>query len=326
MSRGERAGPFATVVDGVGWVVAVGLAVLVLARLAGLERGPVWSLGMGLLPYVLLLAFPLLVGAVLRRRQVLATVALLLGLAQVLVAAPSTAGRPGPCLGTPLRVVGSNLLYTNPTPGAAARALAGAGPDLVVLPELTERARPSLAPLLDALPQQAIEIRAGATSPGLVTRLPLTDVTEVPRSERFWPEGTIEVDAPGGSIAVRVLGVHTQPPLLRGGDPWASDLEHVAGRLREIDGPAIALGDFNASRDFASFRKLLSPEVRDAHEDVGAGLARTWPARLPVLHLDHVLVKDGGGVEIDVCSVRQLRVPGSDHLAVVADLAVRRAR
>ncbi len=323
-ARGEQTGPLGRVVLGLGWLVAVGLAVLVLARLVGLERGPVWSLGMGLLPYVLMLAFPLLLGAVLHRRQALASVALLLGLAQVLVAAPSTGGRPGPCVGTPLRVVGSNLLYTNQDLPAAARALAGVRPDLVVLPELTDGALASLAPLLATLPEQAIAIRRGATSPGLATRLPLTDVVEVPREERLWPEATIEVAAPGGPIAVRVLGVHTQPPLLGGGRTWVSDLEHVGERLVASDGPVIALGDFNASRDHASFRALLTGGVRDAHEQLGEGLDRTWPARLTLLHLDHVLVKDGGGVGIDVCAVHQLRVPGSDHLAVVADLAVHR--
>ncbi len=323
MRREERAG-LRRALSGVGWLVAAGLVVLLVARLVGLERGPVWSLGMGLLPFLLLLAFPVLVGAVLLRRRTLATVALLLGLAQVVVAAPSTGGRPGPCVGTPLRVVGSNLLYTNQQLEAAGRVLAAADPDLVVLPELTNPALLSLAPLLATLPQQAIEIRDVETSPGLATRLPLTDVTETARSERFWPEGSVRVDAPGGPIEVRVLGVHTQPPLMHGGDPWASDLAHVGERLRAIDGPVIALGDFNASRDFASFRTLLTDGVRDAHEEVGAGLARTWPARLPVLHLDHVLVKNGSGVQIDVCSVRELRVPGSDHLAVVADLAVRR--
>ena len=40
------------------------------------------------------------------------------------------------------------------------------------------------------------------------------------------------------------------------------------------------------------------------------------------LHLDHVLVRDGQGARIAVTRVREERVPGSDHRAVVADLAV----
>lgn len=314
----------AQVAAGLGWLTASGLAVLVGARLLGLERGPVWSLAMGVLPYVLMLAFPLLIGAVLLRRRALSTVALLLGLAQVLVVAPATGRQAGPCVGTPLRVVAANLLFTSQTPAAAGRALAALDPDLVVLPELQSGVVDNLSPLLDGLPEQAVEIRLGATSPGLATRLPLTDVAQVPRQERFWPEGTVEVQGADGPLDVRVLGVHAQPPLSRSGRPWQDDLEHLGDRLRAIEGPVIALGDFNADRDHASFRALLDGGVRDAHEAVGRGLARTWPARLPVLHLDHVLVKDGGGIRVDVCSVREARVPGSDHLAVVADLTVRR--
>ena len=81
-------------------------------------------------------------------------------------------------------------------------------------------------------------------------------------------------------------------------------------------------GDLNADRDHAAFRDLLATGLRDAHDERGRGLARTWPERFPLLHLDHVLVRDGAGAGIAVLDVREVEVPGSDHLAVVADLAV----
>jgi endonuclease/exonuclease/phosphatase family metal-dependent hydrolase len=41
-----------------------------------------------------------------------------------------------------------------------------------------------------------------------------------------------------------------------------------------------------------------------------------------VLQLDHVLVRDRAGVRLAVIDVAEAEVPGSDHKAVVADLAV----
>lgn len=84
----------------------------------------------------------------------------------------------------------------------------------------------------------------------------------------------------------------------------------------------VVAGDLNADRDHAAFRRLLDAGLRDAHDERGQGLARTWPAGLPVLHLDHVLVRDAGEVHLVPLEVREVDVPGSDHRAVVADLAV----
>ncbi len=89
-----------------------------------------------------------------------------------------------------------------------------------------------------------------------------------------------------------------------------------------MDLPLVVAGDLNADRDHALFRGLLDTGLRDAHDSVGRGLARTWPSGLPLLHLDHVLVRDGEGGQLVVTAVREERVPGSDHRAVVADLAV----
>jgi endonuclease/exonuclease/phosphatase family metal-dependent hydrolase len=84
----------------------------------------------------------------------------------------------------------------------------------------------------------------------------------------------------------------------------------------------VLAGDLNADRDHAALRSLLETGLRDAHDERGRGLARTWPAGLPVLHLDHVLVRDGAGARVVVRSVREVDLPGSDHLGVVAELAV----
>jgi endonuclease/exonuclease/phosphatase family metal-dependent hydrolase len=121
---------------------------------------------------------------------------------------------------------------------------------------------------------------------------------------------------------VRLLAEHTLPPISVLELMWRARLVDLAQELRDVELPVIVLGDFNADRDHAAFRRLLRSGLRDAHDERGRGLTRTFPAWLPVLHLDHVLVRDGGAARLVVRDVREVRLPGSDHLTVVADLAV----
>jgi endonuclease/exonuclease/phosphatase family metal-dependent hydrolase len=84
----------------------------------------------------------------------------------------------------------------------------------------------------------------------------------------------------------------------------------------------VVAGDLNADRDHAAFRGLLDAGLTDVHDALGRGLARTFPDGMPVLQLDHVLVRDGAGGRLTPLEVREVQVPGSDHLGVLADLAV----
>ncbi|MDP9466435.1 MAG: endonuclease/exonuclease/phosphatase family protein, partial [Actinomycetota bacterium] len=153
---------------------------------------------------------------------------------------------------------------------------------------------------------------------GLLSRLPLEDVSTRPVGGRELPRATVDVEG----TRVRLLGEHTLPPLSVFEQLWRAALVDLVQEVRAVDPPAVVLGDFNADRDHAPFRRLLDAGLRDAHDERGRGLARTFPAWLPVLHLDHVLVRDGAGAQVVVRDVREVRLPGSDHLTVVADLAV----
>lgn len=83
-------------------------------------------------------------------------------------------------------------------------------------------------------------------------------------------------------------------------------------------------GDLNAYRHLPWFDSLLGAGYRDAAKGRGRGrgLSRTWPQAFPLLALDHVLVRDGPGARLLVLEQREAGLPGSDHLAVVADLGV----
>ena len=89
---------------------------------------------------------------------------------------------------------------------------------------------------------------------------------------------------------------------------------------RTPEGLRIVLGDFNGTLDDRAVRGVLDRGYVDAADAAGEGLRFTYPAhgRRPYIAIDHVLVPR----RVRVDGVRVLPVPGSDHRAVVARLAV----
>ncbi|WP_342746699.1 endonuclease/exonuclease/phosphatase family protein [Mycobacterium neglectum] len=85
-------------------------------------------------------------------------------------------------------------------------------------------------------------------------------------------------------------------------------------------GAVIVAGDLNSTFDMEPFRKFLAEGYRDAGEQVGAGLTRTYPSkpwRAPMTGIDHVLVYNCVG-----SSVRTVELPGSDHRGLATTIEV----
>jgi endonuclease/exonuclease/phosphatase family metal-dependent hydrolase len=111
---------------------------------------------------------------------------------------------------------------------------------------------------------------------------------------------------------------------------WREDLRALADAARAEPGPQVLLGDYNAGRDHAPFRRVLAAGLSDAADltvrSPWSGM--TWPVGLgprgrspvgPVIRLDHVLVDSGS---IGVRSCEPVDVPGTDHLGVLAELVL----
>ena len=304
------------------WLLIAALAVLVVVRALGAEYGTLLVLLVGTLPIVLLPAYPVLLAALLTRRWALAGLSAAVAVAHLLVLAPALGAAEPPPRGEQarLRVVTANLYVLNPSFEAAGRVLRALHPDVLVVPELSAAGLQGLraAGLLEDLPYSVVRLGSREETVGLFSTRPLRDVTTRSAGGREQPRATVVVD----DVPVRLLTAHPLPPLPVLESLWRASLQDLAAESAEVDLPLVVAGDLNADRDHALFRDLLDAGLRDAHDSVGRGLARTWPAGLPVLHLDHVLVRDGAGGRIAVTAVREQGVPGSDHRAVVADLAV----
>ncbi|HWG94511.1 MAG TPA: endonuclease/exonuclease/phosphatase family protein [Mycobacteriales bacterium] len=307
-------------------LLAAGLAALaglVALRATGTERGTLLVLLVGVLPVVLLAAWPLLGLAVRWRAPGAALAAAGLVAVQALLVAPSlTAAPPPPPGGTPLRVVVANLYVRNPVPVEAAAVLRALEPDVLVVPELDARGRAALqeAGVEQDLPHVVVE-SAGGEAVGLLSRTPLRDVVLRRAGARVLPQATVDAGGP----AVRVHAAHPLPPV-GGLEPlWRAGHADLARQAAGEDLTLVVAGDLNAGRHHAVFRRLAGTGLRDAHDERGRPGAGEAAAALPLLHLDHVLVRDGRDGRdgrIGVREVREVRLPGSDHLAVVADLVV----
>jgi endonuclease/exonuclease/phosphatase family metal-dependent hydrolase len=119
----------------------------------------------------------------------------------------------------------------------------------------------------------------------------------------------VELDGTGFRLLGTHLGVSAQDRALQ-----------VAAILAEADEatvPHALLGDFNA-RPTAPELAPLFERLPDAWTLAGEGGGYTFPASAPTARIDYVLVSP----EVAVSAVRVPAAAGSDHLPLVAELAV----
>jgi endonuclease/exonuclease/phosphatase (EEP) superfamily protein YafD len=225
-------------------------------------------------------------------------------------------------VGVGIRVVSANLRYGRADADAVVR-LAKAHADILAVQELTPQKADqiSAAGMDGVLAHRYLRTREGPAGVGIWSRYPLTPGTDY---EEFWLGMiTARVSIPGLPSDVTVATTHLSAPWPDPIQGWRDDLSRLGATLGEIaasaPGPVILAGDLNATPDVLEFRRLLRDGYRDAAEQAGAGLTRTHPADIvlpPVFAVDHILLRGGTAI-----SVRTVPVAGSDHRALLADIA-----
>jgi endonuclease/exonuclease/phosphatase (EEP) superfamily protein YafD len=272
------------------------------------------------IPLWLLVALLLVLG---RAWPLLAVPVLVLGLHGWWLA-PSLTGRlaaAGP--GMLLRVLSFNALNGTADPAAIASAVRHERVDVLVLIELTPELEVRLDPLVrGGLPSSNLAASGGASGAGIWSNQPLQALPPQPGTTFATPRALLSTPD-GGRLTV--TAVHPMSPRFGTVRLWRRDLTLVGDAVRGVQGPQVVAGDFNAGRDHIRFRRLLDEGLVDAADVRGRSgwPGFTWPAdtRGPALtRIDHVLVTPG---MVGVRDVRTLRLPGSDHLAVLAALVVR---
>lgn len=306
------------------WVLTVAMAAVTLARWFHLDtHEPVLVATSTGAPVVLLPAWAVLAAAVLVRRPTLYGVALFLCIAQVHVMAPLLGGARGLTAAerSPaalhLRLMTLNVKFTVDDGARVSEQVRQEDPDVVVLNEVSETTLRHLD--LSQYRYSFVDLRSYGDGFGVWSRWPVT-YPFTPLDLRP-PFHAGFVRAPGHTFAL--VQVHMESPLstLRA-SVWHSDLVALGRMLQTPYPTTVIAGDFNASRSDHAFASLLGGPGGFADAADGRGLMPTWPSYgfgLPRLfRLDHIIVSRNIGVR----DVHVLGPTGSDHRAVLADLAM----
>jgi endonuclease/exonuclease/phosphatase (EEP) superfamily protein YafD len=233
-------------------------------------------------------------------------------------------GHPGPGgQGPSLRVLSLNVKGGSADAEAITASVGALAVDVLAVQELTSglAQRLALSGLADLLPQSQLEPREGSAGAGLWARWPLIPLPPVDGLIAAIPRARVE---PPGGPSVTVTVVHPVAPVADREHRWRQELGLIQAALAGTSGPQLAAGDFNASRDHRAFRALLRSGFADCAD---AARRRTWPGFTwpadrrfpPLMRLDHVLGSPG----VVVHEARTVRVPGTDHLGVLAVLEFR---
>ena len=275
-------------------------------------------------PYLMLvgagLATALMVGT---RSWLAAGVAFLLVALTVLIRLPQFTGpqrAPGPTV--PIRVVTANLMEGAADPDALI-GIARADADVLMVQELTAELAGRLRQLDADFPYRAVDARPAASGVGIWSRYPITQSARDPGYQLGVVTASLRV--PGAASEVTVMAVHLVGPWPQPIDGWRREIAALPRTLAAAarsagNGAVVVAGDLNATADMKPFRQLLGGGFRDAAEQSGAGLLRTYPSNRsapPLIGIDHVLTLNSW-----TQTMRTVRIPGSDHLGVTATILV----
>ena len=226
---------------------------------------------------------------------------------------------------TVVRLVTANLWNGADDVGAIGEEIGQSDPDIVILQEITPRhlARLDGLGVFERYRANAVAPERGHAGIGIWSRFEIGELERVDvageRQLRAW------ILTPDGG-RLRLYAVHAPAPVPSKVDRWRSWFEMMARDVRlEMRGhawPVIVAGDFNATVDHRSFRRLVDAGLCDAALAAGRGWHMTWSTRWkgipPLFRIDHVLVRPN--LRLD--GYRVGRGGGSDHRPVFVDLSI----
>jgi endonuclease/exonuclease/phosphatase (EEP) superfamily protein YafD len=309
------------------WLFVALLAGIAISVWGGFTKfAIVTALLQSLVPIIFVPVWILGVGALLTGHRSLAAACAVLAVVHVLLVVPALGTKPVPAWAATapkIKILSANVFDRNATPEEAAARLLQSDADVLALVEVSVPMHTALVQAgLDRLYPFHFRDRASPTglTDGIYSRIPLTDKHNVQLLENNGPAATITIDGrPIEVVAVHIDGAQHQAW------KWRGELAAIKSIARSATGPIVITGDYNATRWNPPFAALLHSHLTDAHEDRGRGLTRSWPmlgTKLatfgPLMRLDHALVNRTAAVE----SVKDIRIPGSDHLAFEVQIAI----
>lgn len=205
-------------------------------------------------------------------------------------------------------------------------------PDVLALQEVDVATRRSggvdqPAELGRALEMQAVfgrtmERDGGAYGNALLSRRPVRVLRDArlppgPIEKVVEPRGALVVSIDSDDGPIRIIDTHLGLGRFERGAQMEALLDWIGPRT-------LVCGDLNCTALSGPMRSATA-RVRDAQRAVHGWRTRpTWPARLPLLRIDHVLVSPDLEVTSAVVPWHRLARTASDHLPVVVTVRGRR--
>ena len=319
--RRPQDGPATLIAGALGAAATLVAAFGLLARELSTSWQPMIVAAAG--AHQLLWAAPLAVVlfALARRWYLLGPSGVILMLA-VLTQAPLYIGGSSSDTGAGITVLQANLRVGSADPNHLTATVAARHVDVLMTEELTptERDRLVAAGISRELPYRFDVAFDGGGGLAIWSRLPLTDEDNYPGFDLGVLRASLHVSA---ARTVTVFAVHLLPPYPYPAREWLTEMNRLRPLLNAAatDSTAVIVaGDFNATTDHAQFRRLLTHGYVDGAERSGAGYLASYPTDRwfpPLIAIDHVLTRNAPAT-----SVRTLALPGSDHRALLAHLAL----
>ena len=253
-----------------------------------------------------------------RCRPVAGVVLAVCMVAGALVVPRVVASPPPPGPGPTMTVLSFNVDRGEADVAALATTIRSTRPDVVVLPEAAERYRALLARAIPDLGYRSA-VGAGPAAADVHGITVFTVAAMGPLSSRVIDQGGFDpwLELSGGRLgATRLVAVHVSAPVPDKIESWPGELAQLQTWCAPGSGPAVIVGDLNATFDHREFRAGTAG-CRDAGAVTGQGLTATWDAVWPRwfgVQIDHVLT--GGGPA--PVGLQILDLPGSDHRALLA--------
>ncbi len=316
-------------VDVVVLLAMLAAAIVVVTRFLSWSDASIVMLMQASLPLAMLPVWCALVVTVWKSQPIRLGISLILCMSHLLAVRPAAQSRAMPNWVTaverrePLRVVAANTFFRNNDPGLGPK-LANLKGDVLVFSEFSETVQPNLegSGVLSSFPFSATD-GAPPHNVAIYSRYdfvgqPRTVALKAPRAAQL-----LIVDVQHPTATVRIIAVHPEPGLGAAYPAYVEFMRALREEVRQSPHPIVLAGDFNGNRWVPAVGELFGAGMTSAHEAHGYGLSSSWPVGGSIprfIRLDHVLYSS----QLAAVSVSDVRLPGSDHLAAVVDLAVRK--
>lgn len=217
-----------------------------------------------------------------------------------------------------VRILHSNVLTSNRRYADLISMVREEQPDIAVFVEVNPTWAKELAVLSDIFPYSFGHQDSPAFGSAIYSKLPLENA-----SAQAFSEGrkslVADVKFQDGVISTLIVAHPSIPTKQSSFQDRNQHLAAIGDYVARAKNPAIVAGDLNATMWSPFYQKMVKTGgLRNARS--GFGILPTWPTFMPGLYIpiDHCLVTK----EIDIIKVRTGRNVGSDHLPLIADLAI----